>query len=229
MCDIEQHLHHHHHGPEFILDTPHLRRFIAEVQAAIAAGDGKPVEDAIEAIRPLFTELMHDSTWLPEQFMADAPDSGMGSGIGQWALYRSQDGSLCLFSLVVPPGASTPIHDHRAWGLIGLYRGTQDEDVYELREGHAHLKSHNELQTGEFFSLVPPDDDIHQITTTSDVTSVSLHLLTNDTGCIWRHQYDAETGASAPFRSGYVNVECPPDEHDHEHDHTHDHHHSPAH
>ncbi len=80
-----------------------------------------------------------------------------------------------------------------------------------------------------FFSLIPPDDDIHQITTTSDVTSVSLHLLTNDTGCIWRHQYDAETGASAPFRSGYVNVECPPDEHDHEHDHTHDHHHSPAH
>jgi hypothetical protein len=27
------------------------------------------------------------------------------------------DGSLSLFSLVVPPGSETPIHDHLAWGL----------------------------------------------------------------------------------------------------------------
>jgi hypothetical protein len=27
----------------------------------------------------------------------------MGGGIGQYALYRAKDGSLCLFALVVPP------------------------------------------------------------------------------------------------------------------------------
>jgi Protein of unknown function (DUF2652) len=27
--------------------------------------------------------------------------------------------SLCLFSLVVPPGSMTPVHDHPAWGLSG--------------------------------------------------------------------------------------------------------------
>jgi predicted metal-dependent enzyme (double-stranded beta helix superfamily) len=47
----------------------------------------------------------------------------MGGGIGQWLLYRAGDGSLSLFSLVVPPGSETPIHDHLAWGLVGLYRG----------------------------------------------------------------------------------------------------------
>ena len=26
----------------------------------------------------------------------------------------------------MPPGSSTPIHDHLAWGLVGLYRGTQE-------------------------------------------------------------------------------------------------------
>jgi len=41
-------------------------------------------------------------------------------------------------------------------------------------------------------------------------TSVSLHLLTNDTGCVWRHAFDEHTGEETPFRSGYVNVECPP-------------------
>jgi hypothetical protein len=39
---------------------------------------------------------------------------------------------------------------------------------------------------------------------------VSIHLLTNDTGCVWRHTYDAETGDARPFRSGYANVDCEP-------------------
>ena len=57
----------------------------------------------------------------------------MGGGIGQWLLFRAEDRSLSLFSLVVPSGAQTPVHDHLAWGLVGLYRGTQDEDIYAER------------------------------------------------------------------------------------------------
>ena len=189
------------------------------VRPGMNGGNYKPLSDAhvLKIHNAALDALEHIG-------LADAPESGMGNGIGQWALYRAQDGSLCLFSLVVPPGQSTPIHDHRAWGLIGLYRGTQDEDVYAHGDDHerVHLKSSNKIEPGEFFALIPPDDDIHQITTTSDVTSVSLHLLTNDTGCIWRHKFDQETGLPSPFRSGYVNAECD-DEHDHQHDHAHSH------
>jgi hypothetical protein len=39
----------------------------------------------------------------------------------------------------------------------------------------------------------------------------SIHLLANDTGCVWRHSYDPETGAVSPFRSGYVNRSCEPE------------------
>jgi predicted metal-dependent enzyme (double-stranded beta helix superfamily) len=53
----------------------------------------------------------------------------MGGGIGQWLLFRAGDRSLTLFSLIVPPGSETPVHDHLAWGLVGLYRGTQDEEI----------------------------------------------------------------------------------------------------
>jgi len=56
--------------------------------------------------------------------------------------------------------------------------------------------------------LIPPHDDIHRVRTTSPETSVSIHLLTNDTGCVWRHAFDPESGAEQPFRSGYVNVAC---------------------
>jgi predicted metal-dependent enzyme (double-stranded beta helix superfamily) len=183
-----------------------VRAFVADAQAAIAAASTP--HEACEAIRPRFAELLADPDWLPAAYQAAAPQSGMGGGIGQWLLYRAEDGSLSLFSLVVPPGSETPIHDHLAWGLVGLYRGTQDEEIYAQRNGALELVERRSLEPGDFYVLIPPRDDIHRVRTTSAETSVSIHLLTNDTGCVWRHAYDAESGEARPFRSGYVNVAC---------------------
>jgi predicted metal-dependent enzyme (double-stranded beta helix superfamily) len=189
---------------EWVLDTPQVRDFVASVRARI----GDEPRASVEAIRPLFSELIADHSWLPDEYMQDAPASGMGGGIGQWLLYRAGDGSLCLFSLVVPAGAMTPVHDHLAWGLIGLYRGNQDEEFYRPGDGRLELLRRRPLDAGDFYALLPPEDDIHRVRTTSDVTSVSIHLLANDAGCVWRHTFDEQTGEAAPFRSGYVNADC---------------------
>jgi predicted metal-dependent enzyme (double-stranded beta helix superfamily) len=191
---------------ELVLDTPVVRAFVADVETAIAAASTP--EEACESIRPRFAELLADPDWLPAAYQAAAPESGMGGGIGQWLLYRAGDGSLSLFSLVVPSGSETPIHDHLAWGLVGLYRGTQDEEIYARRNGALELVERRALQPGDFYILIPPRDDIHRVRTTSAETSVSIHLLTNDTGCVWRHTYDAASGEARPFRSGYANVAC---------------------
>jgi 3-mercaptopropionate dioxygenase len=191
---------------EFVLDTPVVRAFVAGVRTTIARASSP--EEACGTIRPGFAELLADPDWLPGEYQAAAPASGMGGGIGQWLLYRAEEGSLSLFSLVVPPGSETPIHDHLAWGLVGLYRGTQDEEIYAERNGALELTERRSLSPGEFYALIPPRDDIHRVRTTSAETSVSIHLLTNDTGCVWRHAYDAESGEASPFRSGYVNVGC---------------------
>jgi predicted metal-dependent enzyme (double-stranded beta helix superfamily) len=135
----------------------------------------------------------------------------MGGGIGQWLLFRAGDRSLTLFALVVPPGSRTPVHDHLAWGLVGLYRGTQDEEIYAEQEEGLALVERRALASGDFYTLLPPRDDIHRVQTTSAETSVSIHLLTNDTGCVWRHTFDVESGERSPFRSGYVNVPCEDD------------------
>jgi predicted metal-dependent enzyme (double-stranded beta helix superfamily) len=101
------------------------------------------------------------------------------------------------------------VHDHLAWGLVGLYRGTQDEEIYARGDaGGLELVERRPLSPGDFYVLIPPRDDIHRVRTTSPETSVSIHLLTNDTGCVWRHAYDPATGEARPFRSGYVNVAC---------------------
>jgi 3-mercaptopropionate dioxygenase len=196
-------------GDEYLLDTPVVRDFVAGVRAAIE-DSGSPAQ-ACEAIRPSFARLLADPGWLPERFQEGDPESGMGGGIGQWLLFRAEDRSLSLFSLVVPSGAQTPVHDHLAWGLVGLYRGTQDEDIYAERDGGIELVESRALAPGDFYALIPPTDDIHRVRTTSPETSVSIHLLTNDTGCVWRHAYDADSGKRSDFRSGYVNVPCDED------------------
>lgn len=209
MCDLHG-VHDHGLAPlgedEYVLDTPFVRGFVADVRARIGEADGPRA--ACEAIRPRFAQLIADRTWLPEEYQHDAPESGMGGGIGQWLLFRAADRSLCLFSLVVPAGSMTPVHDHLAWGLIGLYRGNQDEELYFPRNGTLELTRQRPLQPGDIYELIPPTDDIHRVRTTSNETSVSVHLLANDTGCTLRHTFDEITGAASEFRSGYVNAAC---------------------
>lgn len=209
MCDMHQH-----HGPlpplehdEYVLDTTVVRDLVAYVRGVVADADSPAL--ACETLRRRFRELLADRTWLPERFQNDVPDSGMGGGIGQWLLFRAADRSLSLFSLVVPPGSMTPIHDHLAWGLIGVYRGTQDEEIYRPGEGAIACARRRPLQPGDHYVLVPPHDDVHRVRTTSEVTSVSIHLLANDTGCTSRHTFDEQTGEASPFTSGYANAECP--------------------
>jgi predicted metal-dependent enzyme (double-stranded beta helix superfamily) len=191
---------------EYVLDTLVVREFVGAACEAIG-GSTSPAE-ACAAIRPRFAELLADQGWLPDEYRQSAPESGMGGGIGQWLLFRAADRSLSLFSLVVPSGSETPVHDHLAWGLVGLYQGTQDEDIYAERNGSLELVESRALAPGDFYELIPPRDDIHRVRTTSAETSVSIHLLTNDTGCVWRHTFDLESGRREPFRSGYVNVDC---------------------
>jgi 3-mercaptopropionate dioxygenase len=191
---------------EYVLDTARVRGFIAEIRTLLEASDSP--SQACERIGPSFSNLLADREWLPEPYQRPAAEGGMGGGIGQWLLFRAADRSLSLFSLVVPPGAMTPVHDHLAWGVVGIYRGNQDEEFYRPEPGRLEPLSRRPLSPGDFYTLLPPQNDVHRVRTTSPHTSVSIHLLANDTGCVWRHTYDDRTGEASPFRSGYVNAEC---------------------
>jgi predicted metal-dependent enzyme (double-stranded beta helix superfamily) len=212
MCDLGHD--HEHFG--FLVDAPEIRALIAETARVTSAIRDDAAR--VDALRPAFAALLAADGWLPEACAQPDATSRMGGGIGQYALYRAEDGSLCLFSLVVPAGAATPVHDHLAWGLVGIYRGRQDETVYRrLDDGsdpsraQLEVAKRQQLGHGEFYTLLPPADDIHYVTTISDTPSISIHLLANDTACVWRHRFDPEHGLVTPFRSGYANAPCPPD------------------
>ena len=222
MCDFGQH-----HHPDasdssaprpfgFLVDVPEIRELIAETRRL--TDEVPDVAARVAALKPAFAKLLAATDWLPEEYASPDLSSGMGGGIGQYALYRAEDGSLTLFSLVIPAGAETPVHDHLAWGLIGVYRGRQDETVYRRLDDGAsdtaaqlEVSKRQTMETGEFYSLIPPRDDIHYVKTVSDVPSISIHLLANDTACVWRHRFDPAAGTVRAFRSGYSNAPCPED------------------
>jgi 3-mercaptopropionate dioxygenase len=219
MCDFGRDGHDHHDHSDaavphfgFLVDVPEIRTLIAETRQLTA--EIADTAARVEALKPAFSKLLAADGWLPEEYASPDLKSGMGGGIGQYALYRAED--LCLFSLVIPAGAETPVHDHLAWGLIGVYRGRQDETVYRrLDDGRVEARATLEvskrqtMDTGEFYALLPPRDDIHFVKTVSEVPSISIHLLANDTACVWRHRFNPAAGTVNAFRSGYSNAPCP--------------------
>jgi len=214
MCDSG-----HRHGNQafgFLVDTSEIRALIDETRRL--TGSLSDASARVDALKPAFARLLAADGWLPREYASPDYTSGMGSGIGQYALYRAENGSLTLFSLVIPVGAETPVHDHLAWGLVGVYRGRQLETVYRRVDDGAdetravlEVSRTRGMDQGEFYALLPPLDDIHYVKTVSDVPSVSIHLLANDTACVWRHRFEPSTGEVRAFRSGYSNAPCPPE------------------
>ncbi|MEH2082341.1 MAG: hypothetical protein V7K89_20870 [Nostoc sp.] len=203
---------------QWFIESQELRSFVATVQE-ISASTVDDRTQTLARLEPYFQELLAQQQWLPEKFAQVNPESRMGGGIGQWLLYRAKDRSLSVFSLVIPPSSTTPVHDHLAWGLIGLYKGNQEETVYRRvdsgdAEGHAQLQvtEVRSLQPGDIYCLLPPNGDIHAVKTTSQSASVSIHILGNDTGCVWRHQFIPESHSVKSFRSGYSNAPCKEEE-----------------
>ena len=165
----------------------------------------------IDALMEPFDRLLR-SGFLPEESTSTQPGRFL-----QYLVFRPDDRAYSLMAMAVAPGVRTPIHDHLAWGLVGVYQGEQRETVYE-RTDHGSVDANatlclveeKRLGVAHITTLLPPTGDIHQIRTVSGIPSVSLHLLGNDIGCQARHAYDIETNRVADFRSGYVNADCDP-------------------
>jgi predicted metal-dependent enzyme (double-stranded beta helix superfamily) len=203
-------------GGEFFVQEPTVFGFIDEVHSVLERESD--IRKRLASLRSPYQKLLENKSWLPEKYRQINPESGMGGGIASWLLYQNLEKDLSLFSLVVPSSITTPIHNHLAWGLVGLYLGEQEEEEFEV-EHHDHLQAGDNvrmnrrflrvLKPGEFYELIPPHNDVHRVKTISLEPSISLHLLANDTGCVVRQKFDLATGHVDGFRSGWSNKPCP--------------------
>ncbi|MBI3969293.1 MAG: cysteine dioxygenase family protein [Chloroflexi bacterium] len=179
--------------------------FAADVRALLA-GDGNNPQTATR-IKPLMRRLLLNPALLtPEQ---SAPATGR---YAQHVLFADRDLDVALLALVWLPGQATPIHDHRGWCMVGVYRGVEREIRY-VRVDPGRDPDRATLETvGETFAypgdvalLLPDDGDIHHVEPApgSELT-ISLHLYGIDVTRTARKSsirrvYDLATGTIQTF------------------------------
>lgn len=103
----------------------------------------------------------------------------------QHLVHSEPDGSFSVVALVWEPGQETPIHDHIAWCVAGVYEGAETERRYELRgEGTtARLVAVADVVNGPGIACgFAPPGDIHLVRNAEETTVVSIHIYGADIG-----------------------------------------------
>jgi predicted metal-dependent enzyme (double-stranded beta helix superfamily) len=97
-------------------------------------------------------------------------------------------GRYSVVALVWRPGQATPIHDHRCWCVVGVWRGLERETTYDLHEDRdsQYLVPRRAALTapGDVSVLVPPDEDIHRVENGGSSIAISVHVYGDDLGAL---------------------------------------------
>jgi predicted metal-dependent enzyme (double-stranded beta helix superfamily) len=183
---------------------PRLQKLVDTLTALF---DGREVKDQQEKLAiagDALKTLVATDDWLPEEFAQPHPQYYQ-----QYLLYRDPQQRFSIVSFVWGPGQTTPIHDHKVWALIGMLRGAERGERFELESPGQPMKciSTDMLFQGEIESLTPSSGDIHRVSNAyANRVSISIHVYGGDIGQIKRHVYDASNGQAREFISGYANV-----------------------
>src|SRR6185295_17061257 len=150
--------------------VPHL--LSATASSPAFAAFARAVADRLRAL------LARDG-WLAPADRAPGTDT-----YRQHLLHVSPCRRLSVVALVWLPGQRTPIHDHVSWCIVGVYRGVEREQRYDLVEagGRRALKPAGTVFAahGHVETLIPPDGDIHAVTAAGREMAISIHVYGAD-------------------------------------------------
>ncbi|TBU98902.1 cysteine dioxygenase [Stutzerimonas kirkiae] len=154
----------------------------------------------------LLRQLVSHDDWLPEAFAQPDPQHYQ-----QYLLHADSRQRFSIVSFVWGPGQSTPVHDHRVWGLIGMLRGAEYSQGFAFA-GDGSLLPQGEavrLEPGQVEAVSPRIGDIHQVSNAhADRVSISIHVYGANIGAVRRAVFHAD-GSEKPFISGYSNPYLP--------------------
>ncbi len=150
---------------------------------------------------PLLAQLVSADDWLPGACAEASADS-----YRQYLLWCDPLERFSVVSFVWGPGQKTPIHDHTAWGMVGMLRGRERSEEYERPEPGRAMRKTGEHHThpGEVDKVSPSIGDIHLVANDiHDDASISIHVYGANIGSVRRHRFDESDGRATPFVSGY--------------------------
>jgi predicted metal-dependent enzyme (double-stranded beta helix superfamily) len=157
-----------------------LRELVDDVTAVVRDTTGDAPR--CERITPLLRRWMDGGAELLEKYAQ--PCDGRACG---HLLYTDPEGEFFVISVVFPPGTSSGVHYHGAWGVIGILQGTDEETKYrrddppeDVGVGQAcELRQADKIYSppGTITYLRPPHEGFHRVKAAGAEAGVSLHIL----------------------------------------------------
>lgn len=188
------------------LNLQRFRHFIAAFSALVDRS-GNEETTMLREGKLLLTELIRHDDWLPQEAARESTE-----GYRQYLLYCDPRERFSVVSFVWGPGQKTPIHDHTVWGMVGMMRGAELCEEYDLPVSGKPMtpKATHRVEPGEIDLVSPTIGDIHVVANAlPDRPSISIHVYGANIGAVQRHVFDASSGASRSFISGYHNASIP--------------------
>ncbi len=159
---------------------PHLLSATASSPAFAAfARAADALVDSPHAVADHLRDLLARDGWLAPADRVPGVDT-----YRQHLLHVSPCRRLSVVALVWLPGQRTAIHDHVSWCVVGVYRGVEREERYEIVDsgGRRYLQPAGAVLAprGHVETLIPPDGDIHAVTAAGRETAISIHVYGAD-------------------------------------------------
>jgi predicted metal-dependent enzyme (double-stranded beta helix superfamily) len=180
-------------------------RFMTELVQNESTESDEGEEAVLKAGADALTELIGTDDWLPDEYAVANP-----ARYQQFLLHCDPMERFSVVSFVWSPGQETPIHDHCTWGLVGVLRGEEWSQRYELvtEDGEVEpiLRASDDgitARRGQVDAVSPRWGDIHLVANRADEVAISIHVYGGNIGAIRRHVYDGR-GGRREFVSGYV-------------------------
>jgi predicted metal-dependent enzyme (double-stranded beta helix superfamily) len=180
-----------------------LRLFVGDIAALIESTSDEAI--LIQSGSALLEALIATDDWLPDEYAKPHP-----TRYQQYLLHADSLERFSIVSFVWGPGQSTPIHDHRVWGLVGVLRGAERVESFS-HDGEALVitKLPVILAAGQVDAVSPEIGDIHRVANGyDDRVSISIHVYGANIGAVERATYDV-AGTPKRFVSGYANTSLP--------------------
>ncbi|MDB5701174.1 MAG: cysteine dioxygenase [Sphingomonadales bacterium] len=180
-----------------------LRLFVGDIAALIESTSDEAI--LIQSGSALLEALIATDDWLPDEYAKPHP-----ARYQQYLLHADSLERFSIVSFVWGPGQSTPIHDHRVWGLVGVLRGAERVESFS-HDGEALVITELPviLAAGQVDAVSPEIGDIHRVANGyDDRVSISIHVYGANIGAVERATYDV-AGMPKRFVSGYANTSLP--------------------
>lgn len=169
-----------------------LSRYISSVRDI--CGQHLSLPTRVDRIREAAGRLVSDGIRLSEQERYFPP-----TGYGRNLLWRDPDHGFVVIAMVWPANTIGSPHDHMTWGVVAVAEGEldivnyrRDDDGSVSGKAVLHERERFTGKTGGIGYVLPPHEDIHEISNRGTRQAISIHTYGRD---IRRcHAFDLKTG-----------------------------------